>query len=75
MNSEQVQANIIKNIVSGNYGENLRLAIKYSALAVKEEIPEQQDYLLAQSQANSLISLNLIFEDLLGLISDEVESE
>jgi hypothetical protein len=66
MNEQEIQQRIMKEMTSGNYADNLTRGMKYAAMAVEENSTDKINYLLLQSIAQSLISLNLLIEDLVG---------
>ena len=66
MNEQEIQERIMKEMTSGNYTDNLARGIRYAAMAVEENSTDRINYLLLQSIAQSLISLNLLIEDLVG---------
>lgn len=69
------QAQIVMNITSGKYNENLTIAMTHAAKAVQDIPPEEERYLLSQSIAQSLIALNLQFERVVEMIERDREDK
>ena len=62
---------IMDDVASGDYTKNLALAMRHAAAAIQETSTAKEQYLLAQSQAQSLIAIVLLLEDIAGYIMGE----
>ena len=71
MNEKEIQKQIVEDLTTGDYSENLAYAISLAAKAVSEVSTDTVNYLLFQSVAQSLIAMNLQLEDLIGYIMNE----
>lgn len=72
---DEAQESVIERIVSGNYEENLAVAMSHAILAVRETSTVQTNYLLQQSMAQSLIAIALMLEDIAGHIIENGERQ
>lgn len=62
---------IMNDVASGDYTKNLTLAMRHAVAAVQETSTAKEQYLLAQSQAQSSIAIVLLLEDIAGYIMGE----
>lgn len=71
--TQEIQQEIVNEIVSGGYDNNLRLAIKYAAMAVEADSEGMINYLLLQSIAQSQIAQAVLLEEVVGLLLSTTE--
>ena len=75
MSEQGASKKIKKQITSGDYDLNLRLAMKWAAMAVDETSTAKETYLLSQSLAQSAIAMVLLLEELVGHTTYESNGE
>jgi hypothetical protein len=71
MSENKIQEQVIRDLIGGDYNENLAHAMKGAVKAIPETSTDMINYLLMQSIAQSLIALNLQLEDLIGYLVNE----